>query len=140
MGAFVVFLFFVAVLLISTPRSERGLALGSMLVVGTAIWLAVRINLHRILGGIVGAGAALVWEYRGDLLLFFAAAIVLIVPILMIYMTVCDQIDRHATEKSIRARRSLRGLGLILRSEHPWVWVLDQERSNRVASQFRKKK
>jgi len=140
MGGLIVFLLFVAVLLICTPRTDRGLALGSMLVVGAAIWLAVRINLHRILGGIVGMVAGLVWEYRSDLLLFFAAAIVLSVPILMVYMTVCDQIDRHATEKSIRARRSLRGLGLILRSEHPWVWVMDQERSSRVASQLRKKK
>jgi len=140
MGAIIVFLLFVAVLLICTPRSERGLALGSMLVVGIAIWLALRINLHRILGGIVGTVAGLVWEYRSDLLLFFAAAIVLIVPILMIYMTVSDQLERREFEKSIRARRSLRGLGLVLRSEHPWVWVMDRERSGRLASQFREKK
>jgi len=140
MGAIIVFLLFVAVLLICTPRSERGLALGSMLVAGIAIWLALRINLHRILGGIVGTVAGLVWEYRSDLLLFFAAAIVLIVPILMIYMTVSDQLERREFEKSIRARRSLRGLGLILRSEHPWMWVMDHERSSRLASQFRKKK
>lgn len=140
MGALIVFLLFVAVLLICTPRSERGLALGSMLAVGTAIWLAVRINLHRILGDVVGTVAGLVWEYRSDLLLFFAAAIVLIVPILMIYMTVCDQLDRRELEKSLRARRSLRGLGLVLRSEHPWVWAMDHERSGHVASQFRRKK
>ena len=140
MGALIVFLLFVAVLLICTPRSERGLALGAMLVIGTAIWLAVRINLHRILGGIVGTVAALVWEYRSDLLLLFAAATVLVVPILMIYMTVCDQLDRREFEKRIRARRSLRGLGLVLRSEHPWVWVLDREQSGRMVSQSRQKK
>ena len=139
-GATIVFLLFVAILLICTPRPERGLALGSMLAVGIAIWLAVRINLHRILGGIVGTTAALVWEYRSDLLLFFAAAVVLIVPILMIYMTVCDQLDRREFERSIRARRSLRGLGLILRSERPWVWVIDHERSSRLAAQFRRLK
>ncbi|MFZ1918691.1 MAG: hypothetical protein WAU58_14040 [Terriglobales bacterium] len=140
MGAVIVFLLFVAILLICTPRSERGLALGSMLAVGIAIWLAVRINLHRILGGIVGTIAGLVWEYRSDLLLFFAAAIVLIVPALMIYMTVRDQLDRREFEKSVRARRSLRRLGLTLRSEHPWVWAVDHERSSRPASQIRKKK
>jgi hypothetical protein len=140
MGAIIAFLLFVAVLLICTPRTERGLALGSMLAVGIAIWLAVRINLHRILGGIVGTVAGLVWEYRSDLLLFFAAAIVLIVPILMIYMTVCDQLGRREFERSVRARRSLRGLGLILRSEHPWVWVMDHERHGHLTSQFRKKK
>ena len=140
MAAIIVFLLFVAVLLICTPRPERGLALGSMLAVGVAIWLAARINLHRILGGIVGTAATLVWEYRSDLLLFFAAAIVLIVPILMIYMTLCDQLDRRAFEKSVRARRSLRGLGLILRSEHPWAWFADHERPSRLTSQFLKKK
>jgi hypothetical protein len=140
MGAIIVFLLFVAVLLICTPRSERGLALGSMLVVGIAIWLALRINLHRILGGIVGTVAGLIWEYRSDLLLLFAVAIVLIVPILMIYMTVCDQLHRREFEKSICARRSLRRLGLILRSEHPWVWAVNQERSGRLTAQFPKKK
>ena len=140
MGATIVFLLFVAVFLICTPRSERGLALGSLLAVGISIWLAVRINLHRILGNIVGTLAGLGWEHRSDLLLFFAAAIVLIVPILMVYMTLCDQLDRRAFEKSVRARRSLRGLGLILRSEHPWASFVDQERSSRLTSQFLRKK
>ena len=91
MGALIVFLLFVAVLLICTPRAERGLALGAMALVGAVIWLAVRIHLHSIVGSMVGTVLALGWEYRNDLLLFFAAAIVLIVPILMIYMTACDR-------------------------------------------------
>jgi hypothetical protein len=141
MAATIAFLLFVGVLLmICTPRSERGLAFGFMLALGGAVWLAVRINLHRILGSMVGTLAEFVWEYRSDLLLFFAAGIVLIVPVLMIYMTVSDQLDRRQFERSVRARRSLRGLGLILRSEHPWVWLMDREPSGRPARQFRKKK
>ncbi|MGB9235350.1 MAG: hypothetical protein WCC04_13125 [Terriglobales bacterium] len=132
MGALIVFLLFVAVLLICTPRAERGLALGAMALVGAVIWLAVRIHLHSIVGSMVGTVLALGWEYRNDLLLFFAAAIVLIVPILMIYMTACDQLDRRAAARKIRARRSLKGLGLTLRSEHPWLWLMDEETSSRM--------
>lgn len=140
MGPAIFFLLFLVAVLLCTPRAERALALGSMAVVGTVIWLAIETNLHRILGSIVGDVVGLAWEYRNDLMLLLASAIVFIVPILMIYMAVCDQLDRYATAKSIRARRSLKALGLILRSEHPWLWVADEERSSRMIWRFRNKK
>lgn len=138
MGAVIFLLFVVVALLACTPRAERGLALGSMLVVGAVVWLAVRIKLHSILGSLVGAVMAFVFEYRNELLLCFAAAIVLIVPIVMIYVAVCDQFEKHVAAKSIRARRSLRGMGFILRSEDPWISVIENKEHHRRLSRLRR--
>jgi hypothetical protein len=96
MGPVIFFLLTVAALLICTPRGERGLALGSMLTVGAALWLAVRINLHSILGSILGAVLALAWEYRNELLVLFGATVVLIVPLLMIYVALRDRVEARA--------------------------------------------
>ena len=105
MGAVLFFLFFVAVLLICTPREEWGLALGSMLLVGAAIWLAVQIKLHNILGGILGFLADRLWAHRMDLLLIFGILVVLIVPVMMIYVVWGDYHDRRellATSRKLR--------------------------------------
>jgi len=104
MGAIIFFFLAVVALLICTPRSERGLAFGSMLMVGAAIWLAVRIKLASILGSIVGTVLALGWEYRIEILLAMGAAIVLVVPLLMIYIAVCDKLDERAAEKICASR------------------------------------
>jgi len=134
MGAVIFFVLIVIVLLSCTPRGERRLALASMLVVGAAIWLAVRIKLHSILGGLIGAAMALAFEYRNELLLSFAAAVVLIVPMVMIYVAVSDQVIEHAAAK---ARRLRRGIGFTLRSQHPWLWI--DEGSNGRTSRARKR-
>ena len=136
MGAVLFLLLFVAVVLACTPSSERRFAVGSMLVVGAVIWLAVRINLHRIVGNLVGDGMALAWDYRNDLLLIFAASIVLVVPAVMIYVAITDQFRRRAAE---RARRRPKGLGFPLRSQHPWLWVMDEKGSANSSSRFSKK-
>lgn len=95
MGAVIFYVLFVVVLLVCTPRSERVLALSTMLVIGAAIWLAVRISLHSIFGSFVGEVVSLFWRFRNELLLVLAAVVVLIVPILMIYIEVSDRIGRR---------------------------------------------
>ena len=134
MGAVIFFVLIVIVLLSCTPRGERRLALGSMLVVGAVIWLAVRIKLQSILGALIGAAMGLAFEFRNELLLGFAAAIVLIVPMVMIYVAVSDQMIERAAAK---ARRLRRGIGFVLRSEHPWLWV--DEGSNGRTTRSRKR-
>jgi len=109
MGAVIFFLLIVAALLVCTPRGERKLALGSMLMVGAAIWVAVRINLHRILGDLLGNVIALAWDYREEILLACAAAVVLIVPVLMIYIALCDRVDRHGSAKARDVSRKTQG-------------------------------
>jgi len=140
MGAVIIFLLFVLVLLACTPPPERGLALGSMLVVGIAIWLAVGVHLHRVLGSTIGFVVTLAWEHQNDLLLFFAAAIVFIVPILMVYMAVSDEFNRHRVARALRGRRSLKELGLTLRAEHPWVWVPERQGRGRMTRLAGKKR
>jgi hypothetical protein len=135
-GVVIFFSLFVAFLLVCTPKGERGLALGSTLTVGAVILFIIRINLHRIVGDLFGDATALLWSYRNDLLLAFAAAIVLVVPIVMIYMSVSDQVHKKQIE---RERQRLRGIGFPLRSEHPMLWLMDEKRSTRLASRFRRK-
>lgn len=99
------FLFFVVILLTCTPREEWGIALGSMLAIGAAIWLAVEIKLHNILGSMVGFVAEELWADRMDLLMAFGFAIVLIVPLMMIYVVWCEYHDRRellATSRKLR--------------------------------------
>jgi hypothetical protein len=138
MGAVIFFVVIVAGLLACTPRGERGLALASMAVVGVVIWLCVRINLHSILGNILGDTLAFGYEHRDDLVLVFGAAIILIVPILMIYTVACDQLEKQAAARRIRKRRSRCGLGFVLRSEHPWVWIIEDEKPSGAVLRFRK--
>jgi len=116
MGAVIFFLLAVAALLACTPRAERRLALGYMLIIGALIWLAIRINFHSILGSIVGAAMALAWEYRDELLLVFAGGIVLIVPIIMIYVVLCDHLEARAAARAIETRELLDGMGLTRKS------------------------
>ena len=116
MGAVIFFLLAVAALLACTPPCERRLALGSMLIVGALIWLAVRTNFHTILGGIVGAAMALAWDYRNELLLIFGAGVVLIVPIIMIYVGLCDHLEARAAARAIEARELPDGMGLTRKS------------------------
>ena len=129
----------VVALLAFTPRADRGLAFGSLLAAGGVVWLAVRIKLHSVVGSLVGAVLTIAYEYRNDLLLGFAAAIVLIVPVVMIYVAICDQLEKRAAEKSIRSRRSLHGMGLVLRSEHPWLWIGDETQIHDRRSRFWKR-
>ena len=140
MGAVIFFLVIVVGLLACTPRAERSLALGSMAVVGVVIWLSVRINLHSILGNIVGDAFALGYEHRDDLVLVFGAAVILIVPILMIYTVACDQLEKQAAARRMKERRLRSGLGFVLRSDHPSVWIIEGEKPSAVALRFRKGK
>jgi MFS family permease len=102
MGAGVFFfLLFAVMLMICTPREERGLALGSMAVVGAAILLLIRLHIHSEVGSFVGAVVELAWRYREETLMAFGIGVVMIVPLLMIYVGLRDRED-------LRRERSLR--------------------------------
>jgi hypothetical protein len=111
MGAVVFFLFFVAILLLCTPRQERGFALASMLAIGAAIWLAIRIKLHNLLGSFLGFLAERLWDHRMDLLMAFGIAILLIVPLIMIYVVWWDYCDRRELLVTSRKLRRLSRTG-----------------------------
>ena len=100
-GAIFIFVLIAGVLLVCTPRSERRLALVCMGIVGAAIWLVVRIRVHSILGDFIGSSLAAAWEYREAILLAFAAAVVVVVPIAMLWMAVDDHFARHARAKAL---------------------------------------
>jgi len=140
MGAVIFFLVIVVGLLACTPRAERGLALGSMAVVGIVIWLSVRIDLHSILGNILGDALALWYKHRDDLVLMFGATVILIVPILMIYTVACDQLEKKAAARRIKERHLRSGLGFVLRADHPWVWIIEDEKTPGAVLRFRKGK
>jgi MFS family permease len=116
MGAIIFFLVIVAVLIAFTPREERALAVGAMLALGSLIWLAVKANLSSILGNIIAGVVSLGWEYRNELLLAFAATVVLIVPIVMIYVVMCDYIEARALARRTAGPEPPDGMGLTRQS------------------------
>jgi hypothetical protein len=124
MGAVIFFLLILVALLLCTPRAERGFALGSTLLVGAIFWLAIEINLHRVLAGILGGVAGFFWEHRSEVILFLAAGIVLIVPVVMLYVAVCDQIAaRAATKREGAFGRILpNGLPFLISDSKPAPW------------------
>lgn len=93
----------VIALLAFTPKAERGLALGLMMAVTGFVWFAVKIKLHSVLAEILGSALDFVWGYRIILLEILASLIVLIVPLLMIYVAVCDRLEASAVSRAIEA-------------------------------------
>lgn len=96
------FLFVVVLLLLCTPKAELGLASGTLLLVGAAIWITVKTNIPVFLVRIIGSILELGWENREQVLLALAASIILIVPFVLTYVVICEQIDNHAIRKEFR--------------------------------------
>ena len=99
-GAIVFFVVFVAALLLCTPRGERRLAAACMAMVGGAIWLAVRIRAHSVLGDLIGSLLGAAWEHREWIVFALAATVVLIAPIAMLWMALGEHFARRATSQS----------------------------------------
>ena len=98
-AALFIFVLFAAGLLLCTPPGERRLALGVMAIVGIAIWVAVRIRAHSVLGAFIGSLLSVAWDHRDESVLGLAAAVVLIAPLAMVGMALSDHLARRAKAK-----------------------------------------
>jgi hypothetical protein len=110
-AAIFIFVLIAAGLVLATPRGERRLVLGCMAIVGIAIWVAVRIRAHSVLGDFIGSLLAAAWEHRDEIVFGLAGAMVLIVPIAMAWMAVSDHLAQRAQSK--KRKRIAGGRGSI---------------------------
>ena len=87
----IAFLLVVIVILLYTRRPDRDYTLGIMVLIVASIGLAIKIRLLSILGDLF----ALALEHWLEIVMAFGAAILLIVPAIMIYIAVRDQLDNR---------------------------------------------
>jgi hypothetical protein len=87
----VIVLLVVIVVLLYTRRPDRDYTLGLMLLIAAFVWLAIEIHLLSILGDFF----AVALEHWLDIVMAFGAAVLLIVPAIMIYIAVRDQLDNR---------------------------------------------
>lgn len=91
----VVFLLVVIAILLYLRRPDRDYSLSAALLIAALTWLAIEIHVLRLLQDIVALAVA----HWVDVTTALAAAILLVVPAMMLYIAVRDQLDR-ATGKS----------------------------------------
>ena len=94
----VAFLVVAIVLLLYTRPDERDYTLGIMLLIGAFTWLAIEIHLLRILADL----CAVALEHWIEIIVAFSAAVLLSVPVAMIYMAVRDQLDNRGIRKAVQ--------------------------------------
>jgi hypothetical protein len=99
MGIFIVFCLVLVFFLIFTPPEERALAFGVISAIALASWVVFELKLWAVFGSMLGSLLDLLWDNWQALLMALAASIVLIVPVLMIYLVVCDRLDDRAIRK-----------------------------------------
>ena len=87
----VAFLLVVIVILLYTRRPDRDYTLGIMVLIAASIWLAIEIHLLSILADFF----AVALEHWLEIVMAFGAAVLLIVPAIMIYIAVRDQLDNR---------------------------------------------
>lgn len=85
----IVFLLVVIVVLLWTRQAGGDYTLGIGLLIAAFTWLAIEIHLLSILGDLF----ALALEHWLEIVMAFGAAILLIVPAIMIYIALRDQLD-----------------------------------------------
>ena len=100
----VAFLLAVVVVLLCTRQTERDYTFAVLVLIGALIGLAIKINLLSILGDIF----ALALENWLSIVIALSAAIVLIVPALMIYVAVRDELDKPVHQRVDNRRRNVR--------------------------------
>jgi len=88
----IVFLLVVIVILLYTRQAGRDYTLGIGLLIAAFTWLAIEIHLLRILADLF----ALAVQHWLDVVVALGAAILLIVPVIMIYITLHDRLDDRA--------------------------------------------
>ena len=99
----VAFLLVVIVVLLYTRRPDRDYTLGLMLLIAAFVWLAIEIHLLSILGDFF----AVALEHWLDIVMAFGAAVLLIVPAIMIYIAVRDHVENR--EKFQESNGTVRG-------------------------------
>lgn len=93
----VVSLLVVIVILLYADQADRDCSLGIALLIGAFTWLAIEIHLLRILADLF----AVALEHWLEIVMAFGAAVVLIVPVIMLYIAVCDRLDDRGTRNEL---------------------------------------
>jgi small-conductance mechanosensitive channel len=104
----VVSLLVVIVALLYAHQSDGDYSLGIALLIGAFTWLAIEIHLLRILADFF----AVALEHWLEIVMALGVAIVLIVPAIMIYIAVQDELDhrgRRPCGQGIKQHRENRG-------------------------------
>ncbi len=94
----VFFLVAVIVVLLSTQRVNRDYSVRIALLIAAFFWLAIEIHLLSILADL----CALALEHWLEIVMAFCAAVVLSVPLIMVYIALCDQLDERAIRQEFR--------------------------------------
>jgi hypothetical protein len=88
----VVFLLVVIAILLYRRRPDRDYSLSAALLIAAFTWLAIEIHVLRLLQDLVALAVA----HWVDVTTALAAAILLVVPAMMLYIAVRDQLDHRA--------------------------------------------
>jgi len=115
----VAFLLAVIAILLYLRRPERDYSLGAAALIAAATWLAIDVHLLRLLQEVL----ALAVENWIDVVMGLGALLLLIVPAMMVYIGVREEIDKralvgHPRERFTRACRAV--------SAHPENKVVDK--------------
>ncbi len=94
----VVFLLAVIVLLLSTRQTGRDYSLGIALLIGAFTWLAIEIHLLRVLADLF----AIALEHWTQIVMALSITILLIVPAIMIYLAIRDELDNRAIREEFQ--------------------------------------
>lgn len=99
----VVFLLVVIAILLCLRQPDRDYSLSAALLIAALTWLAIEIHLLGLLENLFAIALA----HWIDVMIALAAAILLVVPAIMLYIAVREQIDNRATGKSLGPLRDL---------------------------------
>jgi len=97
----VVFLLVVIAILLYRHQAGRNYTLGVGLLIAALTWLAIEIHLLRILRVVFAVAV----EHWLDMVVAFGAAVLLIVPGIMIYLAVRDQLEHRPLLQEFRESR-----------------------------------
>jgi hypothetical protein len=91
----VLFLLAVIVLLLSTRQAERDYTIGIALLIGAFTWLAIEIHLLHVLADIFAAAL----EHWTEIVMALSVTILLIVPMIMLYIALRDELEKGAIRR-----------------------------------------
>lgn len=94
----IVFLLVVIVILLYTRQASRDYSLGIGLLIAAFTWLAIEVHLLRILADLF----ELAVQHWLDVVVALGAAILLIVPAIMIYITLQDRLDDRSLRPQVQ--------------------------------------
>ena len=94
----VVSLLVVIVILLYAHQADGDCSFGIALLIGVFTWLAIEIHLLRVLADLF----AVALEHWTEIVMLFSAAVLLIVPAIMIYIAVRDGLDNRGPHHKAR--------------------------------------